>query len=214
MTKEHISLAEILRPLARYQPGILDARDDVIGTGDPFEKSLQPAAVMVPLVALPDGPAVILTRRSASLRHHPGQISFPGGRPEPHDGTPWDTALRETVEEIGLNPKQFTPVSPLDRYRTLTGYEITPWLAMVEPPLQFHAAPSEVAEIFTLPLAVILNPSAFDWQERQVNGFRRGYYVMQYLHHVIWGATADILVNFSRILNAAHEIPNQPESNS
>ena len=197
-------MTDIVDQLAGYHPGLLDARDDVMGLDDPFAKPLRSAAVMVPLIDNDDGPSFILTRRSETLRHHPGQISFPGGTMDADDTTPWHTALRETTEEIGLTADQITPVTALDRYRTLTGYEITPWLALVAPPLDFRPQPDEVAEIFTLPLSVMLHPDAFEWQERQVNGFRRGYYMLQYQQHLIWGATAGILVNLCRILMPSH----------
>lgn len=195
------AIAEILRPLRDYQPGILDARDDVDGPDDPFAIRLRPAAVMVPVMACDAEPAVILTRRSDQLRHHAGQISFPGGKIEADDATPWDTALRETTEEIGLTSQQFTPVAALDRYRTLTGYEINPWLALVAPPFLFRPQPDEVAEILMLPFSMILDPGLFDWQEREVKNFRRGYHILQYQHHMIWGATASILYNLSCILS-------------
>lgn len=194
------NIVSIFSPLASYQPGIVDARDDVTGPDDPFALNLRSAAVMVPVLDTDDGPALILTQRSAHLRQHAGQISFPGGKVEPHDKTPWDAALRETTEEIGLAPEQFTPVVALDRYRTLTGFEINPWLAMVTPPFLFRPQPEEVAEIFTLPLSVILGPDAFKWQERTVNNFRRGYYMLEYQNRLIWGATAGILANLAHIL--------------
>ena len=161
---------------------------------------LRPAAVLVPLV--PRGPTltVLLTQRTEHLVHHPGQISFPGGRAEKHDAGPTATALREAEEEIGLAPAQVEILGYLNRYETITGFAVTPVVGFVRPPLALRPDPSEVAAAFEVPLGFILDPRNHRRDSRLVKGERREYYVLPYQNYYIWGATAAMLVDFSHVL--------------
>src|SRR5574343_2042606 len=124
-----------------------------------LDQPLTPAAVLFPIVLRDDGHTVLLTQRTAHLRDHAGQISFPGGRVEAHDATPMDTALRETEEEIGLSRERVEIVGLLPEYRTGTGFRVTPVVALVTHPFDLQTDPFEVAEIFEVPLAFLLDPA-------------------------------------------------------
>ncbi|HET8816893.1 MAG TPA: CoA pyrophosphatase [Pseudidiomarina sp.] len=158
----------------------------------PSLKRLRPAAVLIPLLESPDGLQIILTQRSAQLRHHAGQISFPGGRQEPHDANLYETALREAHEEIALHPDDVELVGQLHDYPVISNFIVRPYVAIVTPQQPLVADPHEVAEIFTVPLATIL-------QQRQHFVFRlqrfmyNKVYFMPYQQRNIWGATAGML---------------------
>lgn len=159
------------------------------------QESLTRAAVLAPLVDRPEGLTVLLTRRTDHLAHHPGQISFPGGRLEPDDGTPEHAALRETEEEIGLHRRHIEILGRLDPYVTRTGFHITPVVALVCPPFELTPDPHEVAEIFEVPLAFLLDPANHQRHSRMHNGKERQFYALPYGDYYIWGATAGMLVN-------------------
>lgn len=159
--------------------------------------SLRPAAVLAPIVERPEGLTVLLTRRTDHLANHPGQISFPGGRMEPEDASPEDTALRETEEEIGLGRRHVELVGRLDTYITRTGFEITPIVGMVTPPFDLVPDPDEVAEIFEVPLAFLCDPRNRERHSREVFGRTRNFYALPYGDYYIWGATAGMLVNLA-----------------
>ncbi len=161
------------------------------------EPDLVPAAVLVPFV-LGLSPGVLLTRRSAHLNKHPGQVSFPGGRIDPEDLHPEAAALREAQEEIGLDPARVEIVGRLADHRTGTGYRITPVIGLLSPGvaldgLGLTASPHEVESIFELPLAVLLDPAAPRQRSRMVNGRPRDYWEWPHPEYHIWGATAAIL---------------------
>ena len=158
-----------------------------------------PAAVLVPIVAHPDEPAVLLTLRSPRLSSHAGQVSFPGGRIE--DGeTPEAAAVREAAEEVGLDPRLPELVGRLPEHRTGTGFHVTPVVALVPPPLALTPDPAEVAEVFELPLSTVLDPAAPERRSGEFRGRRRVFWVWPHEKHYIWGATAAILVNLARVL--------------
>ena len=159
--------------------------------------ALTPAAVLVPLIARAEGYSVLLTKRSEHLAHHPGQVSFPGGRSEPHDSDAIATALRETQEEIGLGAEFIEIVGQLDFYQTVTNFMVTPVVGLVRPGFNLDLDDFEVAEVFEVPLAHALNPSNHQRQSRVLNGQRREYYVIPYQNYFIWGATAAMLVNLA-----------------
>ena len=121
---------------------------------------LTPAAVLFPIVLRDNGQTVLLTQRTAHLKDHAGQISFPGGRVEAEDESPIHTALRETEEEIGLARKHVEVLGFLPEYRTGTGFRVTPVVALVTPPFELALDPFEVAEAFEVPLAFLLDPAA------------------------------------------------------
>lgn len=160
---------------------------------------LRDAAVLVPLVDR-DEPTVIFTQRTANLTAHAGQISFPGGRMEPTDSSPEDTALRETEEEIGLVRSRIEILGRLDTYLTRTGFRVTPVVGLVKPPFTLTPDPTEVAEIFEVPLSFILDPENPRRHSREFLGKERYFYVFPYEQRYIWGATAGMLVNLRDVL--------------
>jgi 8-oxo-dGTP pyrophosphatase MutT (NUDIX family) len=161
---------------------------------------LTPAAVLVPIILREGGATVLLTRRTDHLHHHPGQVSFPGGRVEPHDTSPVDTALRETEEEIGLVREKVELLGSLPQYRTGTGFDVTPVVGLVSPPLNLALDAFEVAEAFEVPLAFLLDDANHRLHSTEVRGVRREYYAMPYGDYFIWGATAGMLVSLHRFL--------------
>ena len=161
------------------------------------------AAVLVPLINRDDGLTVLFTERSRDLPDHPGQISFPGGRVEPEDADAGIAALREAEEEVGLSRKHVTLLGRLEPYETVTGYRVTPVVGWVEPPFEIKADPLEVAEVFEVPLAFLLEPANVQRHFRMVGNTRRDYYAIPYGDRYIWGATAAMLLIFDRTLRAA-----------
>ncbi len=161
---------------------------------------LREAAVLVPLVDRTEGATVIFTQRTAHLTAHAGQISFPGGRRESSDRTPEDTALRETEEEIGLDRDHIEVLGRLDTYVTRTGFRVTPVVGLVRPPFRLCPDPTEVEEIFEVPLAFILDPAYPQRLSRDFQGARRFFYAFPYEGRFIWGATAGMLVNLRDVL--------------
>lgn len=169
------------------------------GVGD---EELIPAAVLFPIVLRDEGPSVLLTQRTEDLKDHPGQISFPGGRVEPEDASPAHTALREAAEEIGLAAAPIEIVGYLPEYRTGTGYRITPVVALVRPPFELRPDPREVAEVFEVPLAFLLDTANHQRHSQHYRGRLRHYFAMPYGSYFIWGATAGIIVSLSQALTA------------
>jgi 8-oxo-dGTP pyrophosphatase MutT (NUDIX family) len=166
------------------------------------DASLRPASVLVPIVAREDELTVLFTRRTEHLKNHSGQVAFPGGREEPHDGSAEAAALREAREEIGLDAANVELIGRLDEYRTRTGFRITPVVGIVRPPFMLTPDIHEVDEIFEVPLSFLLDPANHVQQSREFEGRTARFYVMQYGRHCIWGATAGMLVAFYRRLAA------------
>ncbi len=156
--------------------------------------------MLVPIVERPDGLTVILTLRASHLTSHPGQISFPGGRQEPDDADEISAALRETEEEIGLAAAKIRVIGRLDPYITRTGYRVTPVIGLIKPPLELTPDPFEVAEIFEVPLAFVVDPANHETGSRRDGELTRHYYVLPFENRHIWGATAGMLVNFAKLL--------------
>jgi 8-oxo-dGTP pyrophosphatase MutT (NUDIX family) len=167
-----------------------------------FPASPIAAAVLVPIVAHPSGLTVLLTERATHLKHHPGQISFPGGRIESSDGSPLEAALRETEEEIGLSRQHVRLVGYLEPHLVLTGYWITPVVAFVQPGFELSLDAREVASTFEVPLAHILDPANHRSRERVVGTVSVRVYDIPFDGHNIWGATAGILMALYRLLTA------------
>jgi 8-oxo-dGTP pyrophosphatase MutT (NUDIX family) len=157
----------------------------------------RPAAV---LVALEPERGVWLTRRANDLPSHAGQVAFPGGKIEPSDGSAEAAALREAAEEIGLDPAAATVLGRMDDHITGTGFHITPVLALLPPGVNFRPAASEVAAVFCLPFATLLDPAAPVRRCATFRGETRQFWVWPEPEHFIWGATAAILVNLARRL--------------
>jgi 8-oxo-dGTP pyrophosphatase MutT (NUDIX family) len=159
------------------------------GLALPADRPLRDAAV---LVAVCDG-KVLLTKRSSALKHHPGQIAFPGGKVDAGDDGAVGAALREAWEEVGLAPGNVTVLGTLPTHETVTGYRVTPVLGLVR--ATFEAAPqeSEVAEAFWVPLSHVTTPANFVIEQREWRGIWRRYYAVPWGPYYIWGATARIL---------------------
>jgi 8-oxo-dGTP pyrophosphatase MutT (NUDIX family) len=183
--------------------------------GDPIGEDdgpLIPAAVLVPLVERDGGLTVMLTQRTAHLAHHPGQISFPGGRLEPEDEGDFTVcALRETEEETGLDRHLVRLLGRLDDYVTGTGFIITPLVGIIDPPFTLAPDSFEVAEVFEVPLDFILDQANHQLQSREVRGRQRPFWALTWEKRLIWGATAGILVNLSEVLAAARHSGETPE---
>jgi 8-oxo-dGTP pyrophosphatase MutT (NUDIX family) len=162
----------------------------------------RPAAVLVPIVNRPEGLQLLLTQRSADLPDHPGQISFPGGRVEPQDRSLAEAALRESLEEIGLGSDRVAVLGQLPEYETVTGYRVTPVVGWVEPPFSLAPDPVEVADVFEVPLAFVLDPENRQRHYRMQGSARRYYWAIPFGERYIWGATAAMLMIFERTLRA------------
>lgn len=193
--------AELRVRLAAIAAGSDEGR--VVHGGDVLEgldTAPVPAAVLVPVVigALP---GVLLTKRTAHLSNHAGQVSFPGGRIDAGE-TPEAAALREAEEEVALDPRHVEVLGRMADYVTGTGFRITPILGIIPPGLELRPAPDEVDSVFELPLDVLLDPLAPQRQRRQVRGRWREYWVWPHPEHFIWGATAAILVHLAERLRA------------
>jgi 8-oxo-dGTP pyrophosphatase MutT (NUDIX family) len=168
--------------------------------GAPPATALTPAAVLVPLVMRPEGLAVLLTQRTPHLAAHAGQISFPGGSIEADDADAVAAALRETEEEVGLPRDHVEVVGRLDTYVTSTGFEVTPIVGLVRAPYPVQLDAFEVAEVFEVPLAFIVDPANHQRQSREYKGRMRTFFVLPYENRYIWGATAGMLVNLAEVL--------------
>jgi 8-oxo-dGTP pyrophosphatase MutT (NUDIX family) len=155
----------------------------------PAGRVLKPAAV---LVAVSDA-GLILTKRASHLKHHPGQIAFPGGKVEATDADSAAAALREASEEIGLPPDLVQVVGALPSHETVTAYQITPVLGLIRDAFDPKPDPNEVAEVFTVPLSHVLDPAQYRIEQRFWRGQMRRFYVVPYGPYYIWGATARIL---------------------
>ena len=164
------------------------------------ELSLTPAAVLFPIVLRDGAQTVLFTQRTAHLRDHAGQISFPGGRVEAEDLSPSHTALRETEEEIGLSRERIEILGFLPEYRTGTGFRVTPVVALVQPPFNLLPDPFEVAEVFEVPLAFLLDPANHQQHSLHYRGALRHYFAMPYGDYFIWGATAGMIRSLSERL--------------
>jgi 8-oxo-dGTP pyrophosphatase MutT (NUDIX family) len=182
----------------RFQEGFPALPID--GGGAATAASNIPAAVLVPIVLRETGLTMLLTQRTAHLRDHGGQISFPGGRCEPSDISAEATALREAEEEVGLDPGQVEIIGRLPQYLTGTGFTITPVVGLVTPPINLKLDDFEVAEAFEPPLAFLLDRQNHQRQQREFNGMQHEFWAMPWNNYYIWGATAGMLVSLHDIL--------------
>ena len=162
------------------------------------------AAVLVALLDLPE-PELVLTRRADHLPQHPGQVSFPGGAVDDIDSSAVQTALREAHEEIGLPPEVTTPIGFLDRMDTISDYRVLPVVALVKPPVHWIPDEREVAEVFTVPLSIILDKSRYETRYFVRDGNRYTLWSLKYQGHNIWGATAAMLMNLIKRMSTIDE---------
>lgn len=175
---------------------VLRGDADFVTGGTPLVAREVPAAVLVPIIPAAE-PRLLLTTRTTSLREHAGQVAFPGGRIDATDKGPIAAALREAQEEVGLDPQSVNVLGLSDFYYTGTGYRVQPVVGVVPaaPALSINAA--EVANVFEVPLAYALDPANHKLAETFWHGQMRRYYVIEWEDHVIWGATAGMLVNLA-----------------
>ncbi len=205
--------AHVLEPLGlrdrfenppAWEPEITDENRHVIAA-DIINKrqaagKVTRAAVLVPLLLKRDGLSVLLTQRTDHLHDHAGQISFPGGRMDPGESDPNDTALRESEEEIGLDRRSVEIIGHLPQYLTVSGYSVTPVVGLVKPQAEYVLDAFEVADVFEVPLRFLMDPVNHQvrlWESDQ--GSRR-FYSMPYENRFIWGATAGMLRNLYHLL--------------
>ncbi len=189
----------------RLRAALEAAQEDgpVLLAGDHFDfdpaVAGNPAAVLIGVTDRAE-PGVILTQRTETLRRHAGQVAFPGGRVDPEDDGPVDAALREAEEEIALPASLVEVVGTADRYRTVTGYEVTPVIGVIPPDLTLVPAEAEVAAVFEVPLAFLLDSANHVEATALYQGRERRYYEILWGERRIWGATAAMIVNLSRRL--------------
>ncbi|MEQ8898268.1 MAG: CoA pyrophosphatase [Roseovarius sp.] len=159
----------------------------------PKGRKLRPAGVLVPVLVQGNSARLFLTKRSSALKHHPGQIAFPGGKQDDGDADVSAAAMREAHEEIRLAPENVEVMGLLPAHETVTGFYVTPVIALVREPFTPVPELGEVEEVFDVPLDHVLSPSNYSVQSRRWRGSRRHYYTVPFGPYYIWGATARIL---------------------
>ncbi|MEO6227270.1 MAG: CoA pyrophosphatase [Thermomonas sp.] len=194
-------LQQAAHPLGLPSTGVAwntEELDGLLPPGEPL-----PAAVLVGVVAHAHAPTVLLTRRHDNLRHHAGQVSFPGGRIETFDASPAAAAMREAHEEVGLQSAQFTALGYLDPLLTITGFRVLPLLGVINPAFVAVPDPAEVADVFEVPLELLLDPVQLEEKFLQFGGKPRRVLQYRYDPQRIWGVTASILFNLrERLVHA------------
>ncbi|MCE8518580.1 CoA pyrophosphatase [Ruegeria pomeroyi] len=185
-------VSPLLAALARTGPGSSDF-DLNPGTVLPEGRKLRPAGVLVPVTLAHGAPRVILTKRSSALKHHPGQIAFPGGKQDEGDADVIAAALREAQEEIGLPRDLPRVLGTLPSHETVTAFTVTPVVAVIERAFDIRPEPGEVEEVFSVPLAHLMRPENYSVQSRRWRGQRRHYFTVPFGPYYIWGATARML---------------------
>ena len=195
---ERDRLSAVLHPLHAVPSGPgwnHDELIDLLPPGEPAE-----AAVLAGLVPRAEGTQVLLTRRTDSLRHHGGQVSFPGGRIEVSDADAVAAAIRESQEEIALAPAQIAPLGFLDPFTTISGFRVVPVVAVIDPGYVAHPDPNEVADVFEVPLDYLMSPDSLRRVELEYRGRHRVVLEYDWPGQRIWGATASILFNLRQRL--------------
>jgi 8-oxo-dGTP pyrophosphatase MutT (NUDIX family) len=200
-----ITSAHIEQALAQYQGNQSTSDFDLNHDLRPVAPKLRDAAVLIPIIERSSGMNVILTRRTDRLKHHPGQIAFPGGKVDKSDDSILHAALREADEEIGLSPSSVNVLGTLPQHETVSSFQVTPFVGMVSN--VFHPRPEvgEVDEIFEVPLNLFLSPQNFKIHPRIWEGVERRYFAVPYGPYYTWGATARILRVFCDVIGGHNE---------
>lgn len=159
----------------------------------PEGRRLRPAGVLMGITTFDIEPRVVLTKRSSALKHHPGQIAFPGGKQDEDDSDVIAAALREAREEIGLPEHHARVIGTLPSHETVTSFNVTPVIALIDRPFTIVPEPGEVEEVFSTPLSHLLDPQNYIVESRRWRGTRRHYFTVPYGPYYIWGATARML---------------------
>ena len=194
-------LAPLIQALSRDSAASsdFDLNPDVVL---PPGRRLRPAGVLIPVELRAGTPHVILTKRASHLKHHPGQIAFPGGKQDEGDADVIAAALREAHEEIGLPPENVEVLGTLPFHETVTSFTVTPVLGRVRDTFDVIPEPGEVDEVFSVPLAHVTDPARFSVQSRRWQGRRRSYFTVPFGPYYIWGATARILRGLAERMSA------------
>ena len=166
----------------------------------PEGRVLRPAGVLAPIIEGERGLSLLLTKRAAALKHHPGQIAFPGGKQDDGDADVIAAALREAHEEIGLPPDKVEVLGTLPPHETVTSFHVTPVIGFVAEPFEIVPEPGEVDEVFAVPLDHVLDPANYLVQSRRWRGQIRHYFVVPFGPYYIWGATARMLRSWTQII--------------
>ena len=182
----------LLDPIAEGARGDLDLNPSMWEAAG--VTATKPAAVLVPIIDRSE-PTVLFTVRTQDLASHAGQVAFPGGKIDPDDESPVAAAMREAKEEIGLAPSLIEPLGYLDLYLTFSGFRILPTVARVQRDFLLTLNPSEVTEIFEVPLRFLMTPANLQRRSREWKGISREYYAIPFGDRYIWGITAGIVRN-------------------